>query len=110
LLNLYKGARRENVTIGPVFGLRPGNYADIMEGARLHKERAFENMPEPQEADIEGDDFRNDGYASSAFPGAQSSNAGSSAEALALSHFLNMSPNALNSLSPINAPRPELFR
>jgi hypothetical protein len=108
LLNLYKGYKRENVTIGPILGLRPGNYADIMEGVKLHKQRVFENMPEPQEADVDAYDFRNGGapeygYAAAAFPSAPSGILGSRADSLALSSFLSTSMNALNSFKPVNA-------
>ena len=41
LLNIYKALSHENVTLGPIYGLRPGSYSDIMEGIRLHNEGVF---------------------------------------------------------------------
>ncbi len=109
LLNLYKGIiKGEPVTLGPIFGLRPESYANIMDGVRLHREGAFDNSGATPQSNIASgslndyDASENPGYAfeRATIPGAANPAVGPSADSNALNAFLPSqrygSRNALN--------------
>ncbi len=105
LLNLYKGIYKgENVTLGPIFGLRPGNYADVVAGVRLHNEGAFEGSdqrlrndatPEPTDSNYPAGST-GDAYGRISVPGVAYPAEGPSADKNALVAFLRIGQNALN--------------
>ncbi len=104
LLNLLKAYKGKPVTLGPVFGLRPGNYTDIMNGVRLYNEGVFDepdNPPQYGKAPGSLNEYYPGAASDYAFltasiPGAPNPALGTSADRNALNSFMRSGSNALN--------------